>query len=378
MRVFFQEKENLKSELLIETFEKVYWQCPNVISHIELNFKYLYYQNEKMIKDYYDGQKAHYLRTVELDEKAIYQNYFEFTKRKVFLTKTDPFFILEQIIKKEVVFSTGEQQKVAKHVEDLVIDPKDFEYNRLNYIENFRKLEHSLEEYAYYQEYKFILDDLLQKYNDREKFKNAFQTTFKKIVEEEKKLRKLNLKILKVKNESPVSADKTDILLREADQMVLNIRGFYKELEMDRINDKVASLLGPHSEIYDALYLAASNYWYLTNLLKTNNPEITVKEIQEKVTNLQSFVMNPYNNVITNLGFTDEKNLINVITDRYHLHGINVDRDLLSESNINSTREMITLIERYFCLELSELDIKDIEFLMNSYDIWNKESETIA
>ena len=44
MKTFFQELEkgNVNSERLKEKFEEIYWKCPDIIVHIELNIRNIY------------------------------------------------------------------------------------------------------------------------------------------------------------------------------------------------------------------------------------------------------------------------------------------------------------------------------------------------
>jgi len=52
MKVFFEEYKNgdINSPKMKETFEKLYWECSDIIVHIELNVRYLYLKNEKKIE----------------------------------------------------------------------------------------------------------------------------------------------------------------------------------------------------------------------------------------------------------------------------------------------------------------------------------------
>ena len=53
MKKFLSEEVN--EELLKKEFEEIYWKCPDIITHITLNFKYLYYKNKKKFDLYYDN-----------------------------------------------------------------------------------------------------------------------------------------------------------------------------------------------------------------------------------------------------------------------------------------------------------------------------------
>ena len=74
MKVFFEESANgnLDSERLKKSFEEIYWKCPDIVTHIELNMRYLYYLNSKKIEKELSERKiiseANYRRyRLELD-----------------------------------------------------------------------------------------------------------------------------------------------------------------------------------------------------------------------------------------------------------------------------------------------------------------------
>ena len=55
MATFLEEmkKGDCNSTKVKDKFEQIYWKCPDIIIHIELNFRSLYLKNEKAINEYY-------------------------------------------------------------------------------------------------------------------------------------------------------------------------------------------------------------------------------------------------------------------------------------------------------------------------------------
>ena len=51
MKTFFQElgKGDIHSEKIKEKFEEIYWKCPEIMIHIELNMRNIYFKNESII-----------------------------------------------------------------------------------------------------------------------------------------------------------------------------------------------------------------------------------------------------------------------------------------------------------------------------------------
>jgi len=366
MNTFF--KEEIGSGVLHKEFERLYWLCPDLIKHIELNFNYLYYKFEKDINNYYANQKREYLKTLAIKEEDIYTRYFALKREKFKIEKINQALLLNNVINKKFEVN-GLEAKVNNYFNTLIVDKEAFEKNKDVYIDNFIKLENNLYEYRNFLEYKFLIDDIKTKYSEKDKYKGLLEADLKKIVAAEKELRKLNLNIAKLKSKGKVEKERIDALLKESNQKILELKTLYRELEINKFNDKVLNILGPHSTIYDILHLADSNYYYLTNLIIKINPEINEEEITAKVDNLIYWINNPFNNMITNMGIAEEKDLSFIITDRYYLYGINVKK-MLMEGNVEITHEMIKLISFYLCIEKSGLKITDLEFLINTINIW--------
>ena len=76
MDVFFEEKEDITSKKLKEKFEDIYWKCPEIITHLELNIRYLYLQNESKAEKYYEQEKINMLKGKNT-EKEVFNKYFE-------------------------------------------------------------------------------------------------------------------------------------------------------------------------------------------------------------------------------------------------------------------------------------------------------------
>lgn len=59
---FFAGTDDIDLQRIQNKFEELYWKCPNIITHIELNIRYLYLKHEKTIDKYYARLQAELLR----------------------------------------------------------------------------------------------------------------------------------------------------------------------------------------------------------------------------------------------------------------------------------------------------------------------------
>lgn len=65
MKEFFLKLEENDLESLTETFERIYWKCPEIITNLKLCFLLLYYKNEKKFDKYFLTQKENYYLNID-------------------------------------------------------------------------------------------------------------------------------------------------------------------------------------------------------------------------------------------------------------------------------------------------------------------------
>ena len=157
---------------------------------------------------------------------------------------------------------------------------------------NLRKLLNSLWEYKNYLKFKFIIDDIKKKYAEKEQNKNAYAQTQKEIQTRESKLVKLNAKI----NGTGLFKKPNEKLNTEANNLILEIKQLYIELDRNKIKEKIFQEINENSTVFDALKLASSYYTYVYYCIQDNIKEIKIerKEGKGKENHLVSSLSSPF------------------------------------------------------------------------------------
>ena len=64
MSTFFTEvdKGNINSDKIKAKFEEIYWKCPDIIMHIELNLRNIYLRKQQAIDKYFEKEKNELLK----------------------------------------------------------------------------------------------------------------------------------------------------------------------------------------------------------------------------------------------------------------------------------------------------------------------------
>ena len=359
METFFRERKNgnINSNTLKSKFEEVYWKCPDIIIHIELNIRNIYLSKQSQIDKYFEKEKSKLLKQWEKTPKEIMNSYMGIKIQKQEALAKDKKRLLDSFLDGKLNATDYAEDKIQSN------------YSKILSIELTEEIEksileflNSLYEYKNYINFKFIIDDIKKYYQEKDKYKKSYEDTKKKIIESEKKLRKLNKKLSskglfgKKKTKTKHSA--------EQNQLILEIKKTYKELDLNKFLNKIAIDINENSTIYDVLNLANSYYNYLTSCMIENNKTITQEKIDEQIRELDEFLKTPYNNIITNLTITDERDIAMIIKDRYQLLNFNIKQEDLNGKNLDNLITILESIVMSMNLKKTELDIQEIQELL--------------
>ena len=373
MNTFFGDINNVNSDNVKEKFEEIYWKCPDIIIHIELNFRYLYLKNKKTIDKYYEKRKEEVVKRLNIEPEKIKERYEETIKKKDEIESVDKYIITQKFLQGELDAKNYTEDKVKGEYLKLIsadvfnkAKPK-----QLKEIEqSCMKFLYSLYEYKNFLKYKFIYDDIKKKYQEKEQYKNKYNSTKKEINNKEKKLQSLNKKInakgLFGKN------SKKEQQTAEYNQTVLEIKGLYKELDNAEIYEKINTNLTDNSSIYDVLLFASRFNNYLVDCIVSVNNAITQEEIDKFIEELKEFLINPYNVIIKNITIVEEKDIPMIISDRYKLLNFMITKDDITESNLDTLISTLQVIKNNYDISRSQIKIEDMQFISDAKKIINK------
>lgn len=364
MGTFFKELEkgNINSDKIKAKFEEIYWKCPEIMVHIELNFRNIYLKKQAIIDKYFEKEKNNLLKKWDKTPKEIFNSYMDLKKIKIEKEAIDKNILLNKFLNKELDAKEFEEEKVKLNCQKVLpkgIAQKIFEDEETQ--NNIQKFLSSLYEYKNYMDFKFIIDDVKKYYQDKEQYKKAYQETKKKIDLAEKKLKKYNKKA-ESKGLFGKKKDNTN-KLTEQKQLIVEIKEYYKELDLNKFYNKICSSMTDNSSLYDVLILADSYYNYLISCLIKNNKNITQEEMDEKIKSLDEFLKSPYHTMIEHINITEEKDVALIIKDRYKLLNFTVEKEDLDINNIDGLIETLENIQIGINMKKAGLDAKNIEQL---------------
>ena len=376
MQKFFEEhkKGNVNSQEMKETFEKIYWECSDLIIHIELNIRYLYLKNQKEIDKNFATNRKEILKKLETSEDDYIEKYKQIQQELDEVKFSDKKIFLDKFINKELDLNEYDDSIIEKQYSKMLPEPSEtYTKTQLSEIkEHIVKLSKSIEEYNNYSKYKFIIDKVLKIYDGKETYKNVYEKQKKEIQKLESKLAKTNKKYQKAykrrnslffrrKSEEKLKQISTDI-----NTQILKLKEIYRQLDIDKANEKIATTLTDNSTIYDAMFLASAYYTFLVETIIEEFEGIPEEEINEKINEFRNFVISPYITILNNVTIKENKNIVLMIKDKYNLFNINISKEDFEEGAIDSLMETVKHITNKCYLEKSKLDLEDVSYIIKA------------
>lgn len=371
-------------------FEEIYWLNPDIIQHIELNFRKLIRKYQKKFEDYINR----YQNSVLLENKI---NGYEDCLEQL----SEAYSNLERVSDENIVdiidMAKSGTIDINTYFEDskirvstyrsLVIEPIDFKDNKIldKFVNNIKKLKNNLEEYSnYIKFYPLILDfkkqyeqDINKEINPKDR-KNFIKEIEGKIVSLESKLEKTNKQILgmggilsKFNSASPSKKLKTDSVKQAKELYEL-----YKQYDEEYFKDKVYDILSNSLNVSELLHLFYSFDFFKKQYIKRVFDINTYEEIQKYSESFDLFEMNPNNIIITGTYIFEENHIAKIIMNRYRLDNINLTEEGLSEDNLPSLIEKVDFVLRSYEIDNSKTSVEKIWFMVQTEKI--KKIETKA
>lgn len=366
MRMFLNEYRNLgdiNSKEMKAKFDDIYWKCPEIIMQIELNLRTLYLINEEEIDKFFDAKVDEILLRWQKAPQSIMKNYLNLKEEKDKIELFDKKTLLNNFIDGKFIPKNLTDAKIIDLCSQILPQEyasKIFESKEVQ--DNIFQFLNSLYEFKNYMEFKFIVDDVRKLYENKQSYKKSYDDIKKKIQKDNKRLKKINSKINR-KNLCFIKFDNTKNI-EEQSKILQEMKNDYKELNLNEFYQKMSEVIKDNSTIFDVLSLASSYYNFLIKCLIDKNNDITQDEMDEEIDKLHDFVTSPYNTIINNIRFLDDKRIDFIIKDRYKLMNFNIMKEDITTENVDSLIRLLESIRDGICVHEAGINIEDVEELL--------------
>ncbi len=359
-----------------EIFEQIYWLNPELIQHIDLNFRRLIRKHETDFNIYLNKLKHGVVTSLDIKD-------YDECLSKLATAYSELNAINKETIDDVVRLSIDgdidiEHYKDGNKVRKVAFNSllsEDFDItnaNKFNRVcEDLEKLKFNLLELFNYLTFEPLFESFKKQYskldnNGNIKKNKEIKEYETKIVKIEIELDKLNKKIASGKksifggtlSEIEIKNLKIDSVLKAKELYTL-----YKEYEKEYFKDRVETIISSNMSINDLLRLYSS-FDYFKKLTIQDVFEVeSYDEIAELADKFDSFASNPLNNIMEGTLVFGEFDIPKTIVTKYRLSGIIVDEESLNEDNINGLISKINLIIRSNIINSSNVPLDKIWFV---------------
>ena len=353
---------NVNEEELKIYFEEIYWKFPDIIKTIEISFKNIYLKYEKKIDKYYLDRHNEFLKSHKDNE--IVDVKIKLTRQLDELKSSDAYLIFEKFKNSEYILSTFSETEIQKKKELY------FSQDSYNY-DNIYKLYRSLIEYNMLLKYNYLLVDMRGRLEKKEELKNAKGNALKEIVKEEAKLKKLNAnregkKVLFFK---PKSDEKW---LFEYNEALNGVISKYAEFDDACFNELVYTRLSKDSTVLDILKFVASNYLYFVGKTQELEDGQTINVISDNFDKLKIEVNNYEYSLINNIALLNERQIKEIIVNKYNLENVIITLEMLQKENVGKTISDIETLLNYENLVASGTNLDDVKLYLEAKKLFQE------
>lgn len=385
MKVFLDVKRKNTNDYskVTEIFEKIYWVNPDIIQHIELNFRKIIKKHAKEFEEYVSKLKKKVMIDYsvssyeELNEKykAAYKKIVEIDKEEI----SDVIELSKNGIIDINNFFEDSKLRVSTFNSFMIepIDLKDKEKANIFY-ENLLKLKTNIIEYDNYSKFLPIFESFKNEYSKLLSLPPKSGKKEKGIESEidlkEEKLEKTNKKIFNPKGLfGSISNTTLKQLKIESIKQAKELYSLYKELDQEYFENRVIMILNNSLTILDLLNLYYSFDYFKKKVIKNALNITNYKEIIKYSEEFDDFAINPTNIITSGISVFEENNIPRVITNRYRLNNINITEEMLDPDALKLIIDKIDLILRSKVIEESSLDVSKIWFITQVEKILKQE-----
>lgn len=391
MEVLLQEAQNgqVNSEKIKDTFEKVYWKCSEVVSHLYVNIKYIYDKYENEINKFYQNNSEEIMSKFNATAEQLENKKSDLIRQKNKLEDIDNKIILDKFYTGSLNINDYKEDNYKRMYLDLT--SKDIselsEEEKLEMNENIEKLNNNLSEYSKYCEYRFLVDGVLAlrdeelKKVEANKDKKVKKTELEIMKENIKKLTeeifKINekldkpTKVLFFKRKSESNKKNTAVILQR-NNLILDLKKAYMELDDEILKQNIIQNIDETSSLFDVLKFASNYYGFMAKSMIKKNEEITDVEIGELVGKIRDFINFSNFTVINYVKISDTKDLAVIIKDKYKLFGLQVSKENFQEDSIEDLIRKVKIITNYNNIQKSKFSVEDLEYITTVKEMLKK------
>lgn len=377
MEVFFNSRTNPDFlKIMKEEFESLYWECPNIITHLRLSLEELLKKYQKELNIYCINKQTELLN--EVDNQDIIK-LCTTTKEQIKMLKDgDLKTIIESFLNKERAINDYlNESTIRRNLYNDFIVNGDFEIlsdsDKKEFYDNIWSLDDVLTELKGYYKFEDIIVNILEKYKTKDSFKGVLSTKLKEIEKQEKEREKINKQYDKILKPKLFSSKKKrngigNALKNQINQIINQISIGKEELIECEMNDKILKCLNDDSTLLDVLVLLSSNTAYLKWIIAKNNSDLSNDDIFKIIDEFFDYCYSNHE-LLKKITILSDVDIEDIIYDKYRLLNIKLNKEMLNKDNIENLIAKLNTFRVINNVEMSNISFDEIKMMCEIGDL---------
>jgi len=367
--------KNTEFVLLKETFEKIYFACPDIKLQLKMNLEYIIECHSKELEQHVLSFKNTEFKANAVDADSVILKYIDARQDVGTRMAMDEFFNTK-------LFLDG-KKKLSDYLPEAPARNKNFDMfvmggthsalsldEKEHYDSAIMGLYLTLNELKKYYHYEPMILDLIERYKQKDSAKNAYQTKKKEIEKEEKNRQAIYKEYLKATGVG-LFARKNETKMQDAklkmNEQVRKLHELYEQLNNEEINYYLSEV-SESASIYDLFLTALRSFSFLEKFFTTDENFVEI-DLESNVVNFLRFLYNPNNNFLRKINAFADYNITDVVAEKYKLLKLNVSSENIDADNIDSTLESVRFINLVQNVNRSTFNFHKIENLCKMNEI---------
>lgn len=379
------KKQNKSYESLQETFEKIYWINPDLVSHIELNFKKIINKYKNKFINYIEDIRKKELLSNDIKDyndcliklKIAYKNLYLAEKENIHNIID---YSLKGIIDINQYFEES-KVRIATY-ENMSIKPLNFDDKKEmdNFYKTIEKYKMNLEEYNNYLVFIPLINDFKEEYKkhlaDNSKINDIELKKLQiEIKNKENKLDKINKKIFGKSLFNNKNEEATKKLKMDSIVLANELYTLYNNYNLENFKIKALSIVNNLLTLPELLHLYYSYDYFKKVAIKKVYNLTSYQDLVKYSDDFDLFSMNANNIIINGINVFDDEDMSKIIANKYRLSNINVNESELTEDGIPTIINNIKMLLRINTIENSNITIEKIWFITEVQKITDIENK---
>jgi len=372
MNKFF---ENSDYDSVKDTFEEIYFKCPDIKLQLKMNLR-------SLIKKY-DKELGNYVATLKT---KMFGEFSIPVGGDVVGKYVNARFTLGDRIATDEFYNTNVFLEGTKKIDDYLIDSptRNKIYNSFTLSGDFNSFSDdekklfndammgfylTLNELKKFYHFEFILKDLIEYYKDKTSAKGQYLAKKKEVEKEEKTRLSLMSQYRKacgIGFLARKSETKQKYVMLQMNNHIRKLKELYDQLDELEIRYQVSSC-EDSSSIYDLFLVSLQSFPFLEKCFSTE--EFQEHSLEENVVEFLRFVYNPNNGFLRKINGLNDYNITDIVAEKYRLLNLNVTSEAVQPEVVDSMLQDAQFINLIQNIERSKITLEYISNLCKMNDI---------